>query len=466
VSKTCHMDDDSMAAGGLQALRSFLDRFPGLQGREFMIWGESYAGVYVPTLSQAIAHADPPLAVQFLGFSVGNPCTNDRNQKDIGFLGMSPEYAYQMGLIDLQLRRELMQESCKGSPEVVGIEEAAGRAACPAAWRKFDLMTSDVDEKAPRAQMPGLGGGMGFLDPYDTGAYIGAMNPYWDAVGTYLNRPDVRRALHTEELPPWSLFASRLVYHKQYLACAEQIYDDAPQHNHSVLPIYRELTLAGYSVMLYSGDQDPSVQWQGSEASMRSVGHPEAAGRGWRPWFYEETAASLDLLAVKAPEWGQTLSASSRRADDAVLGGYIVEFEAPGTLTFATVRGVGHMVPQFRPIASLHLFDRTMSAAVARRGAPPRLAPPLPEGLASASDAEWYGSATQVGTVGRWLSEAQAMGLSGSTPQIFAVSVDQRSGFSTAVLAAFAGAVVGALATQVAVSGRSGQDATLGERLL
>merc|ERR1712129_338171 len=93
--------------------------------------------------------------------------------------------------------------------------------------------------------------------------------------------------------------------------------------------------------------------------------------------------APVELLEVKAPEWGPALSVAPRRGDVAVLGGYIENFVSEGTLTFATVRGVGHMVPQFRPQASLHLFDRTMGAAVERTGAPPNLAPPLADELLS-----------------------------------------------------------------------------------
>merc|ERR1719230_432247 len=142
--------------------------------------------------------------------------------------------------------------------------------------------------------MPGLGQGSGFLDPFDS-SFTGSMSPYWAAVAAYLNRADVRTAIHVEQLPPWSLFAARLDYHTQYLACADPstFSAEAPQKRTSVLPIYRELVERGHSVLLYSGDEDPSVQWRGSLAAMRAVGLPEADARGWRPWFYDERPVSL-----------------------------------------------------------------------------------------------------------------------------------------------------------------------------
>merc|ERR1712012_896431 len=133
-------------------------------------------------------------------------------------------------------------------------------------------------------------------------------------------------------------------------------------------------------------------------------------GQSWRPWFFREEPAPLDLLRVKAPEWGQTLSAAPRRGDLAVLGGYIENWVSNGTLTFATVRGVGHMVPQFRPQAGLHLFARTMKAAIERKGQPPQLTPLLPKGmLLDATHQEFYGTEGKAGLLGLWLEDASKM---------------------------------------------------------
>jgi len=403
VTAVCTADDDSTSAGNLQALRNFFDRYPKFQQKPFMIWGESYAGIYIPTLSKRVAEAEPPLPVNFLGFSVGNPGTSDKyQQKDpLGnFMWILPDYALNNGLIDDKLHTTLTQE-CK--------EQHDGQPpTCRAAWRQYDLLVSGL--RGPATEMPGLGGGKGFLDNYDIGSYVGSMQPYWDATTTYLNREDVRRALHVEALPPWGLFATRLVYHKQFQAVRGDGPDDhvAPQHHTDMLPIYKSLVESGHSIMMFSGDADPSVQWRGSELAMQAVGLPEGEGQSWRPWFFREEAAPLDLLRVKAPEWGPTLSASPRRGDRAVLGGYIENWVAgEGTLTFATVRGVGHMVPQFRPQAALHLFARTMKAAAARKGRPPHLAPLLPRHLLQdTSHTDFYGTEASPGLLGQWLRDA------------------------------------------------------------
>jgi len=43
-----------VASKGAEAVQMFLDRFPEYNGRAFYIFGEAYAGVYVPTLTQKI----------------------------------------------------------------------------------------------------------------------------------------------------------------------------------------------------------------------------------------------------------------------------------------------------------------------------------------------------------------------------------------------------------------------------
>eukprot|EP00928_Gymnodinium_smaydae_P025435 TRINITY_DN20253_c0_g2_i1.p1 TRINITY_DN20253_c0_g2~~TRINITY_DN20253_c0_g2_i1.p1 ORF type:complete len:642 (-),score=61.89 TRINITY_DN20253_c0_g2_i1:59-1933(-) len=409
ISAFCSADDDSTALGNVNALRDFFNRFPKFQGRPLMLWGESYAGVYVPTLAKAIVEFETKLPVDFLGFSVGNPCTSDKYQLNNprgSFMDINPNYALSAGLIDVALHDELMQEQCR--------DRRAGEAsACQVAWRTFDLLVSGLSGRATR--MPGLGDGSGFLDGYDTGTYVGSLQPFWDATAAYLNRSDVRQALHVSSAPTWSLDAARLEYHKQYLACRDDPPDvvkaddrAAPQHKTSVLPIYRELAGAGYSLLVYSGDSDPNMQWVGSELCARSVDIAEGKSLHWRPWFYKEVPVPLELLGVKAPEWGPALSASPRRGDHATLGGYVENFVSKGTVTFATVRDAGHMVPQFRPQAALHLFAQTMSGALERRGSGPDLSPPLPASMFSkASAQEYYGSELKTGLLGKWLEAAQ-----------------------------------------------------------
>jgi hypothetical protein len=50
-------NDDQTALDSAAAMNAFFEAFPALQKNDFFITGESYAGVYVPTLAEAILHA-------------------------------------------------------------------------------------------------------------------------------------------------------------------------------------------------------------------------------------------------------------------------------------------------------------------------------------------------------------------------------------------------------------------------
>jgi len=321
---------------------------------------------------------------------------------------MHPGMALHSGFIDQKLYDTLNQSPCKEVRNASYLRRFSepGRDHCPVAWRTFDILTSGLSPNLP----PG-GEELGFLDGFDTGSFIGSMNSFITSLENYLNRPDVRKAIHMEEQPRWSLSARHLAYDTQYTACGDLSNDnEVLQYNRSVLPIYRQLVRSGRTVVMYSGDEDPSVHWRGSEKAARAVGLPELYGHGFRPWFYPERAATLELLAVKSPEWGPQLSASPRRGDQPVLGGYVLDFgahEVNGSFTFVTFRDAGHMVPQFRPQAALHFFWRTMSSASMRTGTGPRLSPPLPrQRMEDESDTVFYSK-----TAAQWVAEAQAMAL-------------------------------------------------------
>jgi cathepsin A (carboxypeptidase C) len=63
----------------------FQNKFPTLAANPFYITGESYAGVYVPTLARWIVDhndQDGSFKINLKGIAAGDPCTDNKFQAD------------------------------------------------------------------------------------------------------------------------------------------------------------------------------------------------------------------------------------------------------------------------------------------------------------------------------------------------------------------------------------------------
>ena len=119
-----------------------------------------------------------------------------------------------------------------------------------------------------------------------------------DFLTDYMNREDVRAAFNIpEEVQTWEQCSSTLDYHVQ---------DEASMWIYQVLQNKMRL-------MFYSGDTDGAITTYGSKMWMKELGWPIVDA--WRPWFTN----------------GQ-------------VSGYTETYDG---LVFTTVKGVGHMAPQW-----------------------------------------------------------------------------------------------------------------------
>jgi carboxypeptidase C (cathepsin A) len=71
-------NDELTAQAAYQALVSFYDKFPMYYSIDLYLTGESYAGIYIPTLAREILHhndnADAGVTLPLRGFAVGDGC--------------------------------------------------------------------------------------------------------------------------------------------------------------------------------------------------------------------------------------------------------------------------------------------------------------------------------------------------------------------------------------------------------
>lgn len=197
----CQHNDTSTAELNLLSLMHFVeDKFPEYQGRDFMIWGESYAGVYVPTLADLVYAAGDSLKLNFLGFGVGDPCTDDKTQTFTEHLNFNLDFAYDKGFVATE-NYKFISDNCVSSDVHGIIVPNTTTPECKKAWRLYYLTTSGGDGNGPASVIPNGG----FIDPYNS---WGPNNePFWKMLAGYLAEDYVMTALHVQEYPlrPWSL---------------------------------------------------------------------------------------------------------------------------------------------------------------------------------------------------------------------------------------------------------------------
>ena len=83
---SCANTDNSTASTSLASVVDFFqNKFPTLARNQFYITGESYAGVYVPTLARWIVDhndQDGSFKINLKGIAAGDPCTDNKFQAD------------------------------------------------------------------------------------------------------------------------------------------------------------------------------------------------------------------------------------------------------------------------------------------------------------------------------------------------------------------------------------------------
>jgi cathepsin A (carboxypeptidase C) len=381
----CANTDNSTAAAALAGLVDFFqNKFPSLAANPFYVTGESYAGVYVPTLSRAILdHNDAGgFLIPLAGLAAGDPCTDNdfqRDSMDMLWYGHKHGFVAEADFDLLWNECGVRHPSAKSrgrwtrdsrwpsgwrEEEDAAREAAEGSAAaaakryrgstlpdptpeCVAARRRFLLATSDAFSQEWRHAW------LNDLSLYGPSAVVrddvpGTLD--FD-MSTWMARADVRAALHVEDAPAdvWPGPSDDWSYESQWGACN----DAAPPGTPSMVDFYRYLAPRLRRTIVFNGDTDPCVSYEGTRAAVEAVGFPKLDGGAQRPYFVNATGVPLALLDEKPLLFGPSLAVVPAGPQ---FGGHVTDY-ANG-LAFVTVHGSGHMVPQFRPRAGLHLLRK------------------------------------------------------------------------------------------------------------
>ncbi|XP_016514330.1 serine carboxypeptidase II-2 [Nicotiana tabacum] len=306
--------DARTAADSLAFLLKWLERFPEYKGRDFYITGESYAGHYVPQLSQAIVRYNKGVKKQVInlkGFMVGNALTDDYHDH----LGLF-QFMWSAGMISDQTFKQANalcdyqsfirpSEQCdkildQANEEVGNIDSYS--IFTPTCTAKFSML-NHLLKRSNR---------------------VGHLRRSYDPCTEqhsviYFNLPEVQEALHVHKRN--SSF--------KWVACSEEVssgWKDSPK---TVLDVYRELIQSGLRIWVFSGDTDAVIPVTSTRYSIDALKLPTISP--WRAWY-----------------------------DDGQVGGWTQEYKG---LTFVTVRGAGHEVALHRPKQALTLVKSFLAGA-------------------------------------------------------------------------------------------------------
>ena len=163
----CFASDSSVARQNALLITRLLtdkDLFPEFRGRPLFLAGESYAGVYVPTLAAELlaisasrSTATGAAAVNLQGLWVTDPCTD--NAAQFGWLDLSVDFAWQKGLIDAGTYELLRDEThgCFLSRTAVGDRVRSTKTTrCKGAWRLYDMATAGIGDAVHPLPTPGI----------------------------------------------------------------------------------------------------------------------------------------------------------------------------------------------------------------------------------------------------------------------------------------------------------------------
>ncbi len=299
--RNCYTKTEEQATAQLlKGLRAFFDLYPDYADAELYVFGESFAGRYIPMLAHAILAESRPdqRRIKLAGIGIGDgwvaPLIQEATYRD---------YAYAHGLIDLAQRDEVdrLYAAC----------ELAVTSSEPVSSAESDKICNKIEEYLVK-----VSGGANVYDVRQTGEYT------FPNIARYLDQADVRAALHVSpDVGPWQDTSDIVA---SILERGEQ---------DSSAPLFPAL-FERIRVLVYNGIYDMDCNFMGTDAWLSSLEWPEAAQfrRTPRtPWF----------------EGGRLLGHA----------------RTVGNLTQVLVSGAGHLVPMDQPEAALCMLNTFLRSA-------------------------------------------------------------------------------------------------------
>ncbi|XP_041454050.1 lysosomal protective protein-like [Lytechinus variegatus] len=336
-------DDDQVAEDNFQALQNFFVKFPEYLNNTFYLTGESYGGIYIPTLALKIMKGNTSIKLE--GFAIGNGLLNVTSNYDSAIY-----FGYYHALFDQDVWNDLQTYCCKnGVCQFFQPTDQQCKDACDIAesfiyrsgintYNIYQDCTGGIPTQTKRYQFD-LWSSLGihyktphpkhFEKPQTNSSLRSTLyashgfmtskvgDPECSdttAVTTYLGRADVRLALHIPaSVQPWEV-------------CSDAVGGNYTMQYQSVKPLIESM-LTKYRGLFYNGDADIVCNFLGAQWFVKDLHQAEKTSR--RPWKVGTQVA-----------------------------GFAHEFL---NVTVATVKGSGHLVPMWKPAEAYHMITQFLN---------------------------------------------------------------------------------------------------------
>ncbi|KAK4757261.1 hypothetical protein SAY87_007388 [Trapa incisa] len=319
-------DDYKSSEQIYEFLRKWLLLHPQFLNNILYVGGDSYSGIPLPIIVQKIldgnnAELNPYLNLQ--GYALGNPKTDnyiDDNSR--------VPFAHRLTLISDELYKEA-KEACDGNYIYLNSTE------CVEYVEEIDEMILEINlmqvlepvcKTASSRPVESLRGKRRSLEENYEGFLAAQSNPAlwcrdynYVLSGIWANKREVREALGVREGTKaiWTRCNSTLAYTKTVT---------------TTVPFHANLTKSAIKALIYSGDHDMSVTHIGTQNWIYSLNLTLYSS--WRPWFV-----------------------------DGQIAGYTMEYisDYGFTLDYVTVKGAGHVAPEYKPKECYEMMDRWLA---------------------------------------------------------------------------------------------------------
>ncbi|GMI20995.1 hypothetical protein TrCOL_g13564 [Triparma columacea] len=314
----CH-NEDCVGKDMKNFIDGFFAKYSTYKDLDFHIFGESYAGHYVPSVSRAVVRGNEGLKsgdegyVNFQGFAIGNGLTNPEEQYK-WYVPFTEEH----GLVSDGVLRLMkgVQKVCEPLIDACNMDTGGDSTKEIEAWAAClnSYILCNIGETTPVTSTG--------VNPYDVRIPCGKEQLCYDFsnIDNYLAQDDVRKALGIPERERWTecnkVVDIVMVYGGDWMKTFDS-------HVAEVLE-------SGVRGLIYAGEYDFICNWMGNNAWTSIL--------EWEGGDSFAKAKNTTWVTEKGEEAGSYRSAAG--------------------LTFLKVKNAGHMVPRDQPFNSMDMVRK------------------------------------------------------------------------------------------------------------